>query len=341
MHIQYNVPLNEFSTMHLGGNAKQLIIISSKDELLQAIMHAQAEKLPLFVMGGGSNMIVRDEGFDGLVIVNRIPGFNIDGEDENHVTIKIGAGENWDDIVARCVDMNLSGIEAMSLIPGTTGATPVQNVGAYGQEIADTLVEVEAYDILTFGFVRLLKEECQFSYRNSIFKATADRRYIITGITIDLKKARPQPPFYGSLQKYFEDNGVDPNNVSPADVRKAVIAIRTSKLPDPKVIFNTGSFFKNPIVDATTAQRLLDKYPNMPNFPGKDGHVKLAAGWLIEQSGLKGYAKYGMKTYEQNALVLVNDGASSYADLAAFRDEIISIVEQKFGVTLEQEPELL
>lgn len=327
--------------MRLGGPAQHFVTVASRDELTQAVAWAQSRQLPLFVLGGGSNVIVRDEGFNGLVIVNRITGFDNFEETDSYVTLKIGAGENWDRVVERTVEMGLTGIEAMSFIPGTTGATPVQNVGAYGQEIADTFVELEAYDLVTLGFVRLKKIECHFSYRNSIFKATENRRYIITNITLRLKKDNPSPPFYDALQKYFDQQQVDMTTITPAVVRNAVIAIRKHKLPDPSIIANTGSFFKNPIIGKSEFESILRDHPNIPYYELPDGRIKLLAGWLIDQAGLKGYASHGMKTYERNALVLVNDSASSYNDLVAFRNEIIQKVHESFGVTLQQEPEIL
>lgn len=341
MQIQTNVPLRDFTTMRLGGPARHLIIVTSKDELIQAVAWAEQHSLPVFVLGGGSNVIARDTGFDGLVIVNRLSGFDEVADDDVSATYKFGAGENWDSVVQRTVAMGLSGIEAMSAIPGTVGATPVQNVGAYGQEVADTFIELEAYDLVTHGFVRLLKDECGFSYRNSIFKATDDRRYIITSVTLRLLKKRPEPPFYDSLQKYFEQHDIDTSTVSAQDVRDAVIVIRASKLPDPSVIANTGSFFKNPIISEATFNDLHRQYPDMPHFPMQNGRVKLAAGWLIEQTGMKGYSNGAFGTYEHNALVVVNQAGASHEQLDAFRRLIVEAVEKKFGVILKQEPELL
>ncbi len=341
MQIQNNVPLKEFSTMRLGGNAKHLVIVTSKDELLQSVAWAQARQLPLFVLGYGSNVIIRDEGFNGLIIVNRLAGFDISDETETLMTLRIGAGEDWDSVVERTVSMGLTGIEAMSHIPGTIGATPVQNVGAYGQEIADTLIELEAYDLLTLGFVRITREECGFSYRNSTFKATENRRYVIASVSLQLRRGNPSPPFYDSLQKYFEAHNMDSERITPHDVRQAVIAIRSKKLPDPSQIPNCGSFFKNPIIDKKKYYDLVANHGEMPHFDAPNNRMKLAAGWLIEHAGLKQYSNHGLKTFEGNSLVVVNESSHSYNDLALFKQEIISSVQEKFGITLEQEPELL
>ncbi len=314
---------------------------------------------PFFVLGGGSNVIAKDAGFDGVILLNRIPGFEVLTEDSDGVTLRIGAGEVWDDVVARTVEMNLSGIEALSAIPGTAGATPVQNVGAYGQEIADTLIELDAIDTATAAAgdaasdapagvafatgagrcVRLSKRACGFAYRSSIFKDPATRHHIITSMTLRLKKESMKPPFYASLQQHLDQVGE--RDRSPRTIRQAVIAIRESKLPDPKRVANSGSFFKNPIVPGELAGRLAARYPAIPIYPAGEGHVKLAAGWLIEQAGLKGYASHGFMTSPDNALVIINRSAQSFVELERFAGEIIAEVHRCFGVLLSQEPETL
>jgi UDP-N-acetylmuramate dehydrogenase len=338
MQIQTDVPLKDFSTMRLGGLAHALTTVKSKDELADAVTWAEQQKLPILMLGGGSNVIFSN-GYDGLVIVNRIPGFEVLDDDAESTTIRIGAGEVWDDAVKRAVDMNLHGIEFLSAIPGTAGGTPVQNVGAYGAQISDTLTELEAYNISTHQFVTLKNSDCHFSYRNSMFKPPLDRHYIITSITLRLTKTMPEPPFYATLQNYLDQHTV--TEYTPAAIREAVVAIRAIKLPDPSVVANTGSFFKNPIIQPEQARDLLFTYPEMAHWTLQDGSVKVAAGWLIEQAGLRGYKAHGMKTYERHALVVVNESAKSYDDLAAFRQEIIDKIQELFGITLEQEPELL
>lgn len=339
MQTAHNVPLSSLTTMCLGGPATEVVTCETKDEIEAVITTAQANHRPFFVIGGGSNIIARDEGFDGVIILNRIAGFEVLDETADYTTIRVGAGENWDRTVARCVDMKLSGCEAMSAIPGTAGATPVQNVGAYGQEIADTFVELEAYDTAANTWIELKKADCGFSYRSSIFKDPATRHHIITSITLRLQKSAMQPPFYDSLQRYLDEHHI--TDYSPLNIRNAVIAIRAQKLPDPSTIANTGSFFKNPIIEREQASTLLETYPTMPHYPLGDGRVKLAAGWLIDQAGLRGYSGHGFATYEHNALVVVNNTSHNYADLFSFKQEIIEKIIDQFGVTLEQEPETL
>ena len=232
--------------MRLGGPAQLIAEVTTRDELAQVVSAATQRNLPYFVLGGGSNVIARDEGFAGVIVLNRIPGFEVLDDKDGATTLRIGAGENWDATVARTVEMGLSGIEAMSAIPGTVGATPVQNVGAYGQEIADTLVELEAYDTKTSTFIKLSNQDCAFSYRNSIFKSTANRRYIIINITIKLSHTTPQPPFYAALQTYLDAKGI--TYYTPQVIRDAVVDIRREKLPNPAIYPNTGSFFKNRVM---------------------------------------------------------------------------------------------
>lgn len=339
MTIQNNIPLKNYSGMRLGGPASYLATVSSKEELVEAVKFAGQEKLPLIVLGEGSNVIVRDEGYKGLVIINRIPGFQVAAQDDGTMLITIGAGEVWDSVVERTVQLGLSGIESLSYIPGTAGATPVQNVGAYGTEIVDVFNTLNAYDIQTKQFVTLNKEDCHFAYRNSIFKPIGGRHYIIVSVTLRLHTTPPQPPFYDSLQKYLDEHHIQA--YSAQVIRDAVIAIRKSKLPDPKEIANNGSFFKNPIVSRAQFETLEQTHPGIPHYEMKDGTIKLLAGWLIDQSGLKGYASHGMQVYPENALVFVNRSAAVYNDLLQFKQEVIRIVQQKFDVTLEQEPELL
>jgi len=338
MKYQENVPLATLTTMRLGGVARYVIEILTLDDLVAAVEFARERDLPWFVLGGGSNVVAQGD-FAGVIILNRIKGFEKLEEDDKEAVYKIGAGEVWDSVVERLVNMGLSGVEAMSAIPGYAGSTPIQNVGAYGQEIADTLTELEAYDTDSDKFVTFTAEECGFSYRNSIFKNPAVRHHIILSITLRLNKEPPKPPFYPSLEKYLTDNDIV--NYTAANIRAAVIAIRTDKLPDPQDVASAGSFFKNPIVPRDTADKLLVKFPDAPHWDMPNDGVKLAAGWLIDQAGLKSYSAHGMQIYPKNALVVTNLSAKSADDFEKFKSEVIAAVREKFGVTLEQEPESL
>jgi len=322
--------------MRLGGLARYVAEVSSRGDLQEAVAFARERRLPWFVMGGGSNVVALGD-FEGLIILNRIKGFDLLKQDDASATYQLGAGEIWDLAVERLAREGLSGIEAMSGIPGYTGATPIQNVGAYGQEIADVLIELEVYDTETDRFVTLTAESCGFSYRNSIFKNPGTRRYIICSLTLQLSKMPPEPPFYPSLEQYFSDNAI--TVFTPQVVREAVIAIRAGKLPDSLEIASAGSFFKNPIVESSFAERLINQYPNAPHWKLSDNKTKLAAGWLIEAAGLRSYQAHGLQIYPKNALVVTNISAQSADDLVKFRTDIIRKIQDKFGITLEQEPE--
>lgn len=336
MDVHTNIPLKNYLSMKLGGPARFMTTVTTPEELAQACKNALSQGIPFFILGGGSNVIARDEGFNGIIIRNRILGFEVVHDDAASTTVKIGAGENWDEAVAKLVTMGLSGVEAMSAIPGTIGAAPVQNVGAYGQEIADTLISLEAYDTKSDKFVTLMNEDCGFSYRHSIFRGDQTNRYGIVNVTLRLYKASPQPPFYDALQRYLDDNSI--TLYTAATIRDAVTAIRQEKLPDPVRTPNTGSFFKNAVIERWQLDDLRKTWPDIPSYDLGDKQVKIPTGWLIEQTGLKGQVLHGMKVHDKNALVLINESAASYADLDAARTEIIGKVRDMFRIQIEQEP---
>lgn len=336
MDIHTNIPLKNYTTIRLGGPARFMADAHSKDELTSLYKNARQQSLPVFILGGGSNTVVHDEGFSGIIIRMRIPGFEIINDDLNTTSIKIGAGESWDEVVKRTVDMRLSGIESLSAIPGTAGAAPVQNIGAYGQEIADTLVSLEAYDTTTDTYVDLGNTDCGFAYRHSIFRGEQQGRYVIVSITLKLSKNLPTPPFYQAIQTYFDEHGI--TSFTQQILRDAVVAIRKDKLPDPTERPNAGSFFKNAIIEDWQLNDLLANYPDAPHYDMGTGHQKIPTGWLIEQTGLKGQLLHGIRVHDKNCLVLINESANSYADLAAAREQIIAAVRDKFRITIEQEP---
>ncbi len=336
-----NVSLRDYSTMHLGGNAAYLTEVGDRQELVAAVTWAAERQLPAIMVGGGSNIIWRDEGFSGLVIVNRIMRYEDFNEDGVNHYITVGAGENWDSVVERSVEADLSGIEALSLIPGTAGATPVQNVGAYGQEISNVLVTVEAYDAVEHQYVTIAATDCAFGYRTSRFKTADKNRFFITAITLHLIKQNPQPPFYASVDAYFKERGV--TTYTPKALREAVVDIRRQKLPDPARVANNGSFFSNPVIDESALTQLVADYGDMPHWQLGPNRIKLAAAWLIEQAGFKDFhdPETGMATWPNQPLVIVNEHAQSTADLLKFRQRILDAVKQRFGVSLDQEPEIL
>lgn len=342
IQVSEHVSLAGYSTMRLGGETAYLTEIHSRNDLKEAVAWAHERNVPVMMIGGGSNIIWRDEGFSGLVMINRILGYDDYVETEENHFITIGGGEIWDTVVARSVAAGLTGIEALSLIPGTAGATPIQNVGAYGQEIAQTLTSVEAFDTTTGQLTNIPTEACGFSYRHSNFQTEYRGRFFITAITLHLIAGNPYPPYYGAVEQYLAEHPPT-GPVTPRVIRDAVIDIRTSKLPDPAEVANCGSFFGNPIIDGAKLFELRGDYPTMPNYPVEGGGAKVPAAWLIEQVGYKAAhdGETGMATWDKQPLVLVNEHARSTADLLRFRDEIIAAVQNKFGITLHQEPELL
>jgi UDP-N-acetylmuramate dehydrogenase len=341
MNIQQKVSLAQYSTMGLGGEAAYLTEISDRQELPEVLAWAQSQSLPVRMIGGGSNTVWGDAGFPGLVIINKIPGYEVFDDDGTNVYLKIGSGEDWDSVVARSVEAGLTGIEALSLIPGTAGATPIQNVGAYGQEISQTLTTVEAFDNQLGNFVLIAGPDCGFSYRSSRFKTTDSGRFYIVSLTLHLRRANPEPPFYGAVQTFFEGSNI--TAYTPAALREAVLTIRRAKLPDPAVVRNCGSFFANPIIPETQFIDLASTYQMIPHWEAGPETIKISAAWLIEQVGYKDFhdPETGMSTWPTQPLVLVNEKAQSTADLLKFRDKIITAVQQKFNITLQQEPELL
>lgn len=314
----------------------RVFIVKAEDDILEYFQEYESSP---FILGGGSNIVLGPEMENRNFLKIEIPGIYITRETLDEVYIFAGAGEVWDDVVAWAVHKRFAGIEALSAIPGSTGATPVQNVGAYGAEIKDTLVSVRAYDKEENQFVEISNEDCEFSYRQSIFKGREKNRYIITSILLKLKKAPPVIPDYPLVKKYFKEHNIMSPNVE--QIRQVITDIRWSKLPKPEILPNCGSFFENPIVGLSIANALKQKLPDMPEYDMGHGMVKIPAGFLIEKAGLKGIQIGPVGTYEKNALVLINHGGATYHDVVCAKDKIISTVQDLFGVTLKTEPEFI
>lgn len=336
MEVRTQVPLRDYLTIRLGGNASLLVEVSTKDEIVQCYKKAKSKNQTVYVLGAGSNTLATESGFDGIVMHNKIQGIEILGETEDSITYRFGAGEIWDDCVELTVAQKLVGIEAMSGIPGTAGAAPIQNIGAYGQELSDVFIELTAYDTVTDSFVILDKQACGFSYRHSIFRGEQSGRYIVTDITLALLKNRPPTITYKAVLRFLEEHDI--NQPTASDIRRAVLEIRSDKLPDPAIKPNSGSFFKNSLISQSKLDELLKTYPNMPHYPYSDDMYKIPTGWLIEQCGFKDMLINGIRVNEKNTLVLINESATSYGDLVAARDQIIARVSQEFGIAIHQEP---
>lgn len=326
--------------MKLGGEANKLIILESEKEVEKFF---KTNKDPFIVISGGSNLLIDDKYFNGNIIKIDIKGITKTDHKE-YTVLEIGAGEVLDKVINYSVNLNLSGIEAMSKIPGLIGATPIQNVGAYEQDISQVLISLKAYDLSTNKIVELSNKDCEFSYRQSIFKNPKTRKYLILSLKIKLSKKPLKSAPYKAIEDYLKRNQIE--DLSPLSIREAVSKIREEKLPDPLKMPNVGSFYKNPIVSEATLNRLLSRYENMPYFEdssknSKTKKYKLAAGWLIDQAGLKGYSRYGFMIYPKNALVItkIKDSAN-FCDLMKFSKIITKKVKDQFGVELEIEPEI-
>ena len=317
--------------MRLGGPARYVLEIENPADIPDAYGFATTYHLPTFILGYGANTLGHDEGFNGVIIINRMKGITELSQKDS--IIKIMGGEYWDDVVAYACERGLTGIEALSKIPGLAGAAPVQNIGAYGQEIADTLESIEVYDTASGTFRTLTRDDLNFSYRKSILNTTEKNRYFVISITLALKKGQMSRPFYNSVERYISDHNL--TDFSPQGIRDIVSAIRADKLPDPLVKASSGSFFKN--IYLTDAEAEAAETKGYPVYRGKDGN-KINSGWFIEHAGFSGQLLHGIRVSDKASLVLINESAKSYNDLAKARDEIVGKIYDMYGYWLEQEP---
>jgi UDP-N-acetylmuramate dehydrogenase len=333
--IQTNKNLKEYNTFGISVKAEMFAVFSSIEELKQILSLRNNKKL--LVLGGGSNLLLTKD-FDGLVIKNEIKRFEVTEETASEVIVESGAGENWHEFVLNCIDKGFGGIENLSLIPGSVGASPMQNIGAYGVEIKDVFESLSAYHIASGEIHYFDKTKCEFGYRESIFKNKVKGEYIILTVTFRLTKNPTINSSYGAINEQLKVMGIE--NPTIQELSAAVIAIRQSKLPDPKIIGNAGSFFKNPTVEIALLEQIQKNYPDIPNYPAVNGK-KLAAGWLIEKAGWKGrtFDNYGV--HKLQALVLVNYGNCTGQEIFDLSSQIIQDVFEKFGVLLEREVNIL
>jgi len=345
LSTQENIPLAPLTTFNVGGPARYFIDAHSDHEVSEAVAFAFARKLPLFVLGGGSNLLVSDEGWPGLVLKVSLAGVEFEG-DRQKMLFHAGAGENWDDLVTLAVSKNCGGIECLSGIPGTVGGTPVQNVGAYGQEVSDTITRVHALEIATGKFLDMSNGDCGFSYRSSVFNSTRRGQFIVLEVSYRLCRNGEAKIEYADLKKFFAAN---PEKPTLQQVRDAVRSIRQSKamllVDSDEDCRSAGSFFKNPIVSADEADRIqaiAEKSApgnTVPRYPVAAGQVKLAAAWLVEQSGFsKGYWLGPVGISRKHTLAIVNRGGATAKDILALKDEIEKRVFDIWGVALQPEP---
>jgi UDP-N-acetylmuramate dehydrogenase len=333
--IQTNKNLKEYNTFGISVKAEMFAVFSSIEELKQILSFRNDKKI--LVLGGGSNLLLTKD-FDGLVIKNEIKRFEVIEETVSEVIVESGAGENWHEFVLNCIDKGFGGIENLSLIPGSVGASPMQNIGAYGVEIKDVFESLSAYHIKSGEIHYFNKTKCEFGYRESIFKNKVKGEYIILTVTFRLTKNPTINSSYGAINEQLKVMGIQVPTIK--ELSAAVIAIRQSKLPDPKIIGNAGSFFKNPTVDNVLLEKIQENYPDIPNYPAENGR-KLAAGWLIEKAGWKGrtFDNYGV--HKLQALVLVNYGNCTGQEIFDLSSQIIQDVFEKFRVLLEREVNIL
>ena len=333
--IQEHVNLQHFNTFGIQAFAQYFITVNSVDDVQQFIQTPVFREQRHLILGGGSNLLLTQD-FHGLVIKNNIKGIEVVQEDADHITLKAGGGENWHAFVIFCVEHHWGGIENLSLIPGSVGAAPIQNIGAYGVEIKDRIESVEVIDLKDGSVRSFNKQACNFGYRESIFKQTHRDRFFISSVTLTLtKRNHHYNTSYGLITDVLREKGI--TNLSVKAISDAVIQIRQSKLPDPSRIGNAGSFFKNPSITPDVLESLSRDNPSIPSYPGENGLVKISAAWLIEQCGWKGKTFNSIGVHQHQALVLVNYGGGSGEDIWQLAMNIQASVKEKFNITLQPE----
>jgi UDP-N-acetylmuramate dehydrogenase len=332
--VHPNVSLKPYNTFQLDVLANYLVEIESTDDLIEAFQYDAFRPLPKLVLGGGSNVLFTGNQRKAVLQMKK-GGISVIKEDNNHVYVRVGAGIHWHQFVLWSLDHGFSGLENFSLIPGTVGAAPMQNIGAYGVEQKQVFYELEAYEISSRQSVKFKKDDCEFGYRHSIFKSKLKNKYIITSVTYQLDKRPIFNISYGAIQSTLEEMGVQ--QLSARSISEAVIQIRQSKLPDPLKIGNAGSFFKNPIVEKEHFEALQAAYEDIPSYPVADGWIKVPAAWLIEQTGWKGKTQGNVGVHDKQPLVLVNHGGGDGMQIYKLSQQIQQSVQKKFGVTLNRE----
>jgi UDP-N-acetylmuramate dehydrogenase len=335
MQIQQNISLKPYNTFGIDATAKYFAKFTSTSELAELLdSEFQTSKEPPLIIGGGSNILITHD-YDGLVARNELRGIEVIKQDEQHIYVRAAAGENWHQFVLYCIENNFAGVENLSLIPGNVGAGPMQNIGAYGVEIKDVFHQLEAFNIKEKKIETFSAKDCEFGYRESVFKRKYKGQFVITTVTFKLNK---QPSFnigYGAVQQELDKMNVKELSISA--ISQAIINIRQSKLPDPKEIGNAGSFFKNPTISKQQFSGLQKEFPAMAGYPVNDNEVKVAAGWLIEQCGWKGYRKGDAGCHAKQALVLVNYGNAKGSEIFNLSAEIMKSVQSRFTIMLERE----
>ena len=334
MTIQKNISLKPFNTFGIDVAAKYFARFDTVDALQQILQNPAIKGYPFLILGGGSNILLTAN-FEGLVLKNEIEGIELIQEDAEHVFLKVGAGVNWHQFVLYCLAHDYAGVENLALIPGSVGASPMQNIGAYGVEIKDVFHSLEAVNRAYLNTVVFYNKDCAFGYRESIFKNKCKDQFVITSVTFRLNKVPEFKTNYGAIQQALDEMGVPKINIQ--DIAKAVMQIRNSKLPNPKEIGNAGSFFKNPEIPLADFEVLQHTYPDIVGYPIAGNMVKVAAGWMIEKAGWKGYREDDAGCHSKQALVLVNHGHATGTAIFALSEKIIADVHEQFGIYLHRE----
>jgi len=336
MQIQENFSLRPYNTFRIDAMTRYFSTFSNIEELDGLITHNS--RLPTLILGGGSNILFTKD-YDGLILKNEIRGIELLHEEPEYIYVKAGAGENWHQFVLHCINRNWAGVENLSLIPGNVGAAPMQNIGAYGVELDDVFWHLEAFHLYEKKMYTFTLSDCEFGYRESVFKKKFKDQFVILNVTFRLHRHPIFHTSYGAITQELERMGV--KDLSVKAISQAVINIRSSKLPDPEKIGNSGSFFKNPEVSGTEYESLKTKFPEIIGYPLISGNVKLAAGWMIEQCGWKGFRRGDAGCHADQALVLVNYGNAKGKDIYDLSEEILQSVIKKFGVLLEREVNII
>ncbi len=338
MKLQSDYSLKAYNTFGIDAKAKLFVQFDSVEELQELLQMPELKHEEKLVLGGGSNVLFTKD-FDGLVMLNAIKGIKVVGEDNKHIYVKAGSGEVWHNFVLYTLEHNLGGLENLSLIPGSVGAAPLQNIGAYGVELKDVFFELEAVELATGAIHTFDNESCQFGYRESVFKNKLKGQYIVTAVTFKLNKEHQINTSYGAITATLEEMKVQQPSIQ--DVSAAVCHIRSTKLPNPKEIGNAGSFFKNPEIPVSQFENLKAQFPDIPSYPISETTVKVPAGWLIEQCGWKGKVIENYGVHKNQALVLVNYGGANGDQVRQLAFDIIDSVDKKFGIRLHPEVNIL
>lgn len=331
--IQEYTDLTPYNTLHVAAKAKKFVSVQTEKQL-QSLLKSHDQTLPLFVLGGGSNVLFIND-FNGLILHIAILGKEIIKEDENYIWLKVGAGENWHETVRYCVEKGWGGIENLSLIPGTVGAAPIQNIGAYGVELDEVFESLAAVELKNGSSHIFYKDDCKFAYRDSVFKQEMKGQFAVTSVTLKLSKHPVLNTSYGAIQQKLDEKEITAPSIR--DISDIVIEIRNSKLPDPAELGNAGSFFKNPVIGNEKFESLKREYPSAPGYPMDDNQTKVPAGWLIEQAGWKGKVTGSVGTYRQQALVIVNHGGASGEEIWQLAQKIQQSVDEMFDIKLVPE----